>query len=270
MKYKLLLLIIPLLFFSLPRKKGFTLKKISGQHFFDKRYQAPLPPNEIFNQPYYYLGSGKECYAFASKDNQYVIKFFKQKHISLKPWHQFFPFLFHEKIKKRIRLREKTFDSYMIAYKELKKESGVLYLHLNTEQGFNQTLTLFDHKNQKHKVNLAKMEFLVQEKAVPFLWALQESLEKGKREQSQKLILALILHIKNRREKQISDNDLNCKRNLGVIQERIINIDIGEYECKPSEISFKEEVAAAVSDLKELLKKHELDTFFDEAVNSLL
>ena len=36
---------------------------------------------QITNQKFTYIGKGAQCYAFASEDGEYVLKFFKFKHL---------------------------------------------------------------------------------------------------------------------------------------------------------------------------------------------
>lgn len=42
------------------------------------------------NQPFYYLSCGAQCYAFASKDGEYVLKVFKFHHLRPSPFSLFF------------------------------------------------------------------------------------------------------------------------------------------------------------------------------------
>src|ERR1700724_132490 len=41
---------------------------------------------QILNQKFFYIGKGAQCYAFASDDQQYVLKFFKFKHLKPSFW----------------------------------------------------------------------------------------------------------------------------------------------------------------------------------------
>jgi len=248
----LLLLLLPIsLLLAKPRTKGFSLDKITGSHRYDSRYDHPphcdLTP--ILSQNYHYLGSGKECYAFSSEDEKYVIKFFKQKHISLKPWQKALPFLFKEKVRRRLALRESTFQSYLIAFEIIPHLTHVIYLHLNQTDHLNPKLTLTDQNNTPFTLNLNEMEFLIQRRAQPLLMALKDRPERS-------YIDSIVELIRQRRALNIIDDDLNCERNLGILNGKAMSIDIGEFRMGIPPLTLKEEVQAATIDLKSYLSEH--------------
>ena len=127
MKRYLVLIILLLASWGCSRPQGFTLKKILSKHPNDPKWDVPLPKEgddiqSYFMHPYTYLASGKHCYAFKSEDGQYVLKFFKQKHMQTQSLVDYLPLpaqrLFYpmERIKRRAQEREESFTSYKIAY----------------------------------------------------------------------------------------------------------------------------------------------------------
>lgn len=88
--YILIISIVPLLLLGIGvplcfEKNGFSVRKISSKEE-GKGAWEPLPCSQemlddlchqVFSQRYRYLGSGHQCYAFESEDEQFVIKFFK-------------------------------------------------------------------------------------------------------------------------------------------------------------------------------------------------
>ncbi|GAB5411911.1 MAG: hypothetical protein ChlgKO_10250 [Chlamydiales bacterium] len=171
--------------------------------------------NKIFSQPFYYFASGKECYVFSSKDNKYIVKFFKQKHMKTTG---FFP-----KPNRKL-LRNKTYTSYQIAYEKFREESKLLYLHLTKTKHLKKTLHLIDNRGKPFSLKLDNMEFLIQRRGETLLSYLQK--HPAEKEQIKK---KLISFVENRAAKGICDNDNNCERNLGIIDGEVFEIDIGEF-----------------------------------------
>lgn len=266
----MLLLLSPLFF---QRTQGFSEKKIRAHHPYDARFECrfTVDVNPLFDQEYHYLGSGKECYAFESADGAYVIKFFKQKHMSLKPWQKALPFFFREKIERRNNLREKCFTSYMLALQDLAEETGTLYLHLNKTNHLNKKLKLYDNKKRAFTLNLDEVDFLVQKKATPILKAIEEYMSKKDIKKAKESIKSIVSLIQSRRGKEILDLDLNCERNLGLLNGKAISIDIGEFRKGRSKRSLKSEVTEATQDLKAWLESHypELKEYLDKTIDDL-
>ncbi len=236
---------------SLLRMKGFTEQKISSHHPHEARWESPQTLsqkqiNQILSMPYHYLGSGKECYVFASQDNQYVIKLFKQKHMDLTSWHS------EQVLKKHAALREKSFTSYKIAHEKLPKQTGLLYLHLTKSDHLRKKLHLTDNHNRPFTLNLDQAEFLIQRRGTPLL----TYLETQNKEQIETLIPKLITFIQERAELGIQDEDNNCEHNLGVIDGEIFEIDVGEFSLAKQPPDIQEELKKATVDLRNWLAIH--------------
>ena len=158
--------ILALLYFGVD---FFSLASISGQ--LSSEMSEPLSQEalEALLQPYHYLGKGKQSYAFASKDGKWVVKFFNHKYFKLPFWAAAFP---KEKAK---REKRKLFylNSYRIASKLLKEETGLVYLH----QGWNLSplpqLAATDPMGISHWINLNDIPFVLQKKSGAFLSAPQ-------------------------------------------------------------------------------------------------
>ncbi|MDX8430582.1 MAG: hypothetical protein SNF33_02080 [Candidatus Algichlamydia australiensis] len=226
---------------SLLQMKGFTVHKIESHHPYQEEWDVAtdLPAdklNQILSQSYHYLASGKECYVFSSDDEQYVIKFFKQKHMDttgLRPK------------KRRDELRKKTFSSYKIAYERLREETQLLYLHLTKSQHLKRKLHLTDNFHRPFTLDLDQAEFLIQRQGTPLLAYLEDKPE----EVRQKMLAKLKIFIQNRIDKGIHDADNNCERNLGVIEGEIFEIDIGEFSLTNEEFDVEKEIYEATKDL---------------------
>lgn len=271
---------------------GFYLQKIQADDLpFQKRWEtAPLSLLEkqeidtLLSQPYRLIGSGSECFAFASEDGKAVIKFFKLDHarpvyfqkgllledhsalagtLSNHPLTQVkLPLPFNYWLKRVLGIREfriqRTFNSIKLAYDALKEETGLLYLHLNPTEHFGKTLTLIDGSGIAHQIDLDKTRFFLQKRAVP----LEKHLASLKKQQADRLakesIDSLIQMILTRCKKGYADRDI-LNRNLGFIGTQAIEIDSGSFLKNPRMQEpwvYKQELFYATLELKDWLKKN--------------
>ncbi|GAB4190320.1 MAG: hypothetical protein Tsb0015_11470 [Simkaniaceae bacterium] len=219
------------------RTKGFSLNKIVSSYPPNAIWQTKPPDNleEIFSGPFYYLGSGKECYAFVSENNQYVIKFFKQKHMRIKHPLNVFSFIpsiqqyVAEKQKKHASLRNKMFQSYWIAFHELPEETGVIFLHLSKTHNLKRKGLFYDQNKHPFVLDLDQMEFLIQRKAEPVFTAIADFYQRGEEIKTKQVLQNILALIIERCKKGIGDEDMNCERNLGVVGTKAMEIDVGEF-----------------------------------------
>src|SRR5258706_12163985 len=105
----LVLALLVSLYHALPEKfRIHADKKATSWELSPLSAQEKENIDKILTEPFSFLGSGGQCYAFVSKDEKYVLKFFKQKANPCP-----------------------LFNSCKIAYETLKEETGMLALHLN-------------------------------------------------------------------------------------------------------------------------------------------
>ncbi|MDX8430583.1 MAG: hypothetical protein SNF33_02085 [Candidatus Algichlamydia australiensis] len=219
--------ILFMLLFSM-REQGFSIKKISSKHPKQQEWVTEGDDaflQEILSQPFTYLGSGNHTYAFASEDGEYVLKFFKQKHMRT---HSLLP-LSKEKKERRIKERNKSYNSYKIAYETLPELTGTLYLHLTKTSHLKKFITIIDQHKKTHTLNADKFEFLLQRRAKVGFAYIEELLEKKQKERALSALCSYLELIKTRAKKGISDHDRQLFKNYGFIGNRAIEIDIGDF-----------------------------------------
>src|SRR2546428_4046403 len=115
--------------------EGFRVHKIASTLPYDPKWDvAPLSADEqlavdkALDQPFTFLGSGGQCYAFLSQDQTTVIKFFKHHHMRPINWlnRLSLPIFLDKYRLKIIEMRQKKFDhifgSCKIAYDDFKEE----------------------------------------------------------------------------------------------------------------------------------------------------
>lgn len=230
MKKYLLVTFSLLILCGCERPKGFTLKKITSYYEPSDQWEvANTLPDEIllkiFNQPYTYLGSGNHTYAFVSEDGNYVIKFFKQKHMRTQSL-----FLSRETIKKRMTEREESFSSYKIAFNQLKEETGLLFLHLNKTNKLKTKVTLIDQHESPVEVNLDDLEFLIQKKGCLAFEHLEMLIKEKEYDKVLKGVHSLLKIVAKRNQMGIYDKDLQFYKNFGFHENEAMEIDIGEFK----------------------------------------
>ncbi len=260
------------------RTKGFSYKKIHSLHGYNARWDFGTPsPEQTFlldqvsSQTFSPLGSGKECYAFVSEDGEIVIKFFKQKHMRTQYILNYIPLSEHirrirsETLNHHHYQRLRFYQSYQLAHERLQDHSGTLYLHLTKTNYLKKSITLILSQGKKLVIKLNDMEFLIQKRAHHIFEVLSKFPEDRKQ-----TIDAILDYLTLRNERGIGDNDINCERNLGVLNGKIMQIDVGElYPTMPKSPS-KEELITATLDLKDYLERNhnELVAYLNQSIES--
>jgi hypothetical protein len=284
---------------------GFCLKKIQADDLShqDRWETLPLSSGEeqwvqkLLSQSYHLIGVGSECFAFMSEDGQAVIKFFKLDHARpvyihkglFSEDHSAFagtishhlltqvtlPATLHRFLRRFLGIREfriqRTFNSIKLAYNELKKETGLIYLHLNPTDHLHRVLALYDGNGIRHEIDLDSARFFLQKRAI-LLEHHFAQLNKNKRDEDAKASIDTLLHlILSRCKKGFADRDI-FNKNLGFIDNRAIEIDTGSfYKDVRMQLPwiYKQELFYATLELKSWLKKHypEMVDYLEERVS---
>ena len=130
-------------------RDGFSVTSITSTIPHHEEWDIPIDQEDLdltqkaLAQSYSYLKSGSQCYVFISEDQQFVIKFFKHKRWRLNPFLKAIPLpaSLDQKRSRWIRKKKETinstFQSCIISYEDLKRETGMIYLHLNKSTNLN-------------------------------------------------------------------------------------------------------------------------------------
>lgn len=123
--------------------------------------------SSFFKQTYRFLGEGSQIYAFVSEDGNTVLKLFKARHnapykcsrflrnLLTKDWKQ-------SKQKWQIKFQD-TCRRYQMAFKDLREETGLIYLHFQ-KTAFPLIVTLLG--TSKIQIDLSQLPFILQKKAI--------------------------------------------------------------------------------------------------------
>ena len=224
--------------------------------------------NEIIralDQPYIYLGKGCQAYVFGSADRKYVIKFFKYQRFRPQSWINLFTFIpavadyqLTKTAEKQEKL-DKVFTSWKIAFEDLKKETGIIYVHLNKTNEWNKSLEITDKLGMKHLVDLDQTEFALQWRATMLCPAIDELVAQGKTDQAELLIDRLLAMLLSEYARGFADNDHALMQNTGVLDGHPIHIDIGQFIYNASVKApkvYKQELYDKTYDFHKWLKIH--------------
>lgn len=225
---------------------------------------------KILNQPFTYLGKGAQCYVFESEDKNYVVKFFRAAESEPLRILSFLPFNFlKEKVAAKQEKRMRDFASYELAYTNLKEETGLIFLHLDTSSDLQKAILLVDKLNIKHKIASDRYAFALQKRADLVKTAVKGWMEKGEEKRAAGALASLVQLLSLRAKKGIYDADPNLSKNFGFVGERPIQIDCGGFSktesrlplhfVKGGELSYwlKDNYTALSSEFEERLKRLE-------------
>ena len=217
-------------------------------HGFEKTYSTDVVGlefsklEEIFAQPFHFLGQGKQMRAYESADKQWVLKFFNPMRPLKRGWTRRWKWwgrtaslkwISREWFCKKKRLK-KLFYRHKIAYEYLKEETGLVFVHLSPSEKVSHYVHLFDPYEKKHILHLANAPFVLQKKATlvgPFLHQL---LAEEKIVEAKLAISELEKLFEKSLEVGITDRIQTMHNNYGFVDQKPIQIDVGRIHYLPS------------------------------------
>lgn len=227
---------------------GFQLTKIRSNisSLSEQEHQSSTSIQEILKQQFTYLGSGGQCYAFLSEDKKTVLKLFKMHHLEQHKWIQYLalPGILDSWRLKVIAVQkqkiEKFFESNTLAWSTLKEESGLIHLCLNPPEKSPYTTTLIDKLNISHTISLDKIPFALQHYAENPFKKLRTHIARKEMAEAKAIVKNIVDILKQRYEKGIGDLDPALRRNVGLLDDKAIFIDIGAFVPDLKTINQKE------------------------------
>lgn len=233
--------------------------------------EDPQLIDQILSQKFTYFNKGSQAYVYISEDKKYILKFLKQNKLHPNTWLAYIPLSFNPYYKRYQFLKKKhesTFKAIKTAFTDFKKETGLLYVHLNRTHNIKKTITLFDRKGRMHQVDLDKTSFLVQKKANLIYVRITELMSEGNIEQAKEIISSVFSLIDLLGRRGVVDNDPILRKNFGLIDDKAVQIDIGRMRIEPVRIAnleHKNEVGSITKSFKTWIAKNypELSEHFE-------
>jgi hypothetical protein len=216
---------------------GFTLAHVRAELSFHPEWDAPSPPLDAVRaslaQRFSYLAKGAQCYVFVSEDGATVLKLFKQHKARLSPWDYLLPYALRaRRAAVKRRLLERDLHSCALAFRALREECGLLYLHLNPTQSLHCSLALVDNLHITHLLPADETAFVLQKKADLVYPKIRHFLDNRDLEGAKRAVRSLRALLVRRAELGVFDQDPNFSKNFGFVGERAIQIDIGRLSTE--------------------------------------
>ncbi|MFA6501471.1 MAG: hypothetical protein WCT85_01655 [Parachlamydiales bacterium] len=216
---------------------SFRIDKIEPNEFFQNHWNVKLKVNPqikgVLDQKYKLFNKGRQSFVFISDDNKYVIKLIRFHRYSDPFFVKFLDSLkisnnHMNKLKNEINTSyQETMNSYKIAYEQLSDETATIYVHLDKTRVFDKKLQVVDRLGQNHYLDLDKLGFVIQKKAEPFDLKIQKT--QDDRKATRKLIESFFYNLSSIYKKNVFNNDRHLVQNLGIIDDQIVEIDIGRF-----------------------------------------
>lgn len=191
--------------------------------------------SHLLKQKFTYIGKGAQCYAFVSEDGEYVLKFFKFKHLKPSLWVNLLPSIPPFKDYKQSCIERKqhklfgVFDGYDIAYRENRQDSELLYLHLLPTHHLQQDVTVIDKIGLQRTIHLDDVVFLVQKKGETLRTRLRQLLDQQHLQEAEQAIASIIGMYISEYKKGVYDRDHGVMHNTGFVGNRPFHLDVGKF-----------------------------------------
>jgi len=233
-----LLLFVALERFCHTQTRGFSLLKIASDSALadeEPSLEQKAELDAIFNQSFFFLNSGGQCYAFLSEDGKTIIKFFKQHHIRIWnrlsniPLPQLFKPYLNQLLDKKKHQSPQFFESCRIAYEDFKERSGLIYLHIHKTQCFKKKLQIIDTLGIAHHIDLDSTDFALQKRVELCHSKFKTLIQKNDIPAARQCIDSIRDLIVERSQKGIVDRDFNMRTNIGFLGNQAIEIDLGSF-----------------------------------------
>lgn len=242
----------------------FRLSNMTYDLPFDPPWEVPpLTTDEhhqlaqILDQKFSYIGKGAQCYAFASQDQQYVLKFFKFKHVKPNILVESLPSIYPFKNFKQNYIERKkrkligVYNGYDLAFNENRKGSELIYLHLLPTQHLKLQAAVIDKIGFERHINLDDVVFLLQRKGETLRTRMHLLLKEDRLQEAKQAVESIVKMYISEYRKGIYDHDHGVMHNTGFIGNQPFHLDVGKLN-KDERIR---EVSVFKKDLEHVLWK---------------
>jgi hypothetical protein len=271
------ILVVAVVSFSLVRiyfnaTDDFRLTNITYELPYHPEWDIIVTPEDnlqlknLLKQKFSYVAKGSQSYVFESADQQYVLKFFKFKHLKpswlvsyLPPISPFAYYQQKELARKQRKLYE-VFSGYKLAYELLRDESGLFYIHLNPKRSDPaKMVTVVDKMGLEREIDLSQVVYVIQEKGRTLRSVLAQSLDKKDIEGTRKRIAQIFDLYSTEYNRGVYDHDHGVMRNMGFAGDKPLHLDLGklmrEERMKEPHVRH-EDLKKVVASIKEWLQIH--------------
>lgn len=196
--------------------------------------------SEILKQPFTYLSYGGQMTVYQSQDQKYVIKFFNPRSVIKENWfHQLtklqrlnsLKWITNTYFRKQQRLK-KHFLRYEMAFKDLRDETGLVYVHLDPSTVISQGLDVIDKEGTLNHIELDAYPFVLQKKVELTMHHIDRLLKNGDVQGAKKSVEQIYELFLSRAQKGYTDRLQVLYKNYGFYEGRAVQLDVGRIEKK--------------------------------------
>lgn len=214
-------------------KDGFSINRISCVLFSEAPPALQQAPVDELKGPFRYLGRGRQCYAFESFDERFVLKIPRFDRYDL-PFRWKMPFSWLDSGRAEIwKDRQNrlvfTIESFRIAERELKEDTALIYLHIHETKDLPSRVVLFDRMGRSFPIDLNRITFVLQEKKPLMIPQLLGFIAKNDRVAAEKIIDSFLSLVKRRAKLAIFNKDPSFMKNFAWENQTAVQIDIGSF-----------------------------------------
>lgn len=266
----------------------FSIAKVQSKLSYNENWEVePLPQGQhehlikhVFSQPYYYFDSDHHCYAFISRDLQFIFKVFKKKSAIPEEQLPSFPFSLFKHWDRYVHsdnpfVCERVFANYKDAYDNLRSETALVYLHFNKNREFRTKIHLIDSRGKSHYPDLDSVEFVLDRRAdqlFSYLTQLSESKDMEKLRRALRSVLKLVAFCC---EKGFTTHNHLLKRYFGFVDGKAVQFDCSNLTRDSSmkyPLNFRGEILSAARQLNSWAIEYEpeLSFFIQQEAHSII
>ncbi len=216
-------------------RDGWSPRKIAPFSFPSSQGISPEVAS-LLSQNFHYLGRGRQCFAFASEDGEYVLKFPRTDIYTLSFGLRTLPlWQYREKVERAKRKKQAfVLESFRIAKEELAEETQTIAIHLGktispSPSIRKQQLTCIDSLGIPHHFSLEDTSFILQYRKPLWDSLFLQARQEGNREEQIKLLHALVDLLKARGRKGVLNRDDAFLKNYAFDGEKAYQIDVGDF-----------------------------------------
>jgi len=241
--------------FSTARMQGWT-QELEGSWW-------DLEADVAIAQKFYYLGRGRQAFAFVSEDGRYVLKFPRADIYKIPFWLRVLPF---EKRRQRQISRKaireaQILQSFQLAIDELKESTAMVAMncsqHRKSVHAGGKRVTIIDKIGRSFALSLDHTYFILQKKKKLFRDAIVEAFEKEGTVGVERVLDATFAVIVERTAKGILNRDGSFLRNYGFDDQRAYQTDVGSFfkvEDQPMKSVFFHSMELSVKPIRRWMK----------------
>jgi len=236
LKLSLIFLFVGFVFFGWYKLLGgFRVDKIESP-LQKKEIEKPSDEvQEVLKQKFHYIDKGCQAYVFESEDQNYVLKIVRFSRYKVPFWMHFIKWTKKGAQKRnrreslKNRLLNMSLSSYQLTFKKIKDLTYVEYVHLFETNIFSNRLILKDFFQREYSLDPNKVAFILQKKALPLEKYLLQCKKENDMGKTKKILESFFTTTRSLLNRKILNKDYNCIKNTGIIDGKIIYMDVGSF-----------------------------------------